>query len=46
MAKNIKVAIENIHNREREDDEHDDYYEDDLPRHDYGDEGEVLFFDD
>ena len=45
MAKKTREAIENMKNREYVDEEYSDY-DDDLPRHYYGEEGEVLFYDD
>ena len=48
LAKNTKDAIESMKNKNLEENESVDYYEedDDLPRHYYGDEGEILFYDD
>ena len=45
MAQKTREAIENMKNREYVDEEYSDY-DDDLPRHYYGEEGEVLFYDD
>ena len=47
MAKHSKDIIENMKNKKDEDD--DDYFEyehEDLPRHYYGEEGEIIFEDD
>ena len=48
MAKDTKEAIDNINKMREEKDDYDDYYEDEdeLPPHYYGEEGEILFFDD
>ena len=45
LAKDTKEAIENL--RKTDADDSDDFYDDDdLPDHYYGDDGEVLFYDD
>ena len=45
MAINHKDALENL--KDKKEDEYKDYYEeDDLPRHYYGEEGEILYYDD
>ena len=48
LAKNTKDAIESMKNKNLEENESVDYYEedDDLPRHYYGVEGEILFYND
>ena len=45
LAKTTKDAIEAMNNEVVEDDDNYEDY-DDLPRHYYGEEGEVLFYDD
>ena len=45
MAMNHKDALENL--KDDKEDEYKDYYEeDDLPRHYYGEDGEILYYDD
>ena len=43
MAKSTKEIIENMKNCEAEDFDDYEYEEDDLPRHYYGEDGEILF---
>ena len=47
MAKNTKEIIDNMNNEQNDEDDDDYFYDedDDLPRHFYGEDGEIIFED-